>query len=58
MRRYTWADSEISESAGSLQAFSDGLLEHGLVADAGLFGDLLRPISGCAIKDFTLYGSS
>jgi hypothetical protein len=26
-------------SAGPLQALADGLLEHGLVADAGLFGD-------------------
>ena len=29
-------------SASSLQALTDGLLEHGLVADASLFGDLLR----------------
>ena len=31
-----------SESASPLQAFSDGLLEHGLVADPSLFGDLPR----------------
>ena len=29
-------------SAGPLQALADGLLEHGLVADPGLFGDPLR----------------
>ena len=30
------------ESAGPFQTFSDGLLEHGLIADTGSFGDLLR----------------
>jgi len=34
-------DIAISKSASPLQTFSDGLLEHGLVADSGLFGDLL-----------------
>ena len=35
-------DIAISGSAGPIQTFSDGLLEHGLVADTGPFGDLPR----------------
>lgn len=39
---YIWADIVISESASPLQALSDALLEHGLVADSDLFGDPAR----------------
>jgi hypothetical protein len=36
------AGAVAAESARPLQDLADGLLEHGLVADAGLFGDPLR----------------